>query len=66
MTVNKRSCGCGQRGKGKDAMAKLTDARTHAVGKFTNGMHDFRFNPIYGDSTIVGESESVLKVVRKS
>ena len=54
------------KGKGKDAMVKLSDGRTHAVGKFTNGMHDFRFNPIYGDSTIVGESEWVLKVVRKS
>ena len=48
--------------KGK-GMAKLTDARTHAVAKFTNGVHDVRFAKAYASTDKVddGKWEMVLR-----
>ena len=47
-------------GKG---MAKVTDARVHAVTKFTDGIHDFRWATAYATKAIVanGEWELVLR-----
>ena len=47
-------------GKG---MAKLSDARTHAVTKFTDGIHDLRWATLYATKAIVanGEWELVLR-----
>ena len=47
-------------GKG---MAKVTDARIHAVTKFTDGIHDFRWATGYATKAIVanGEWELVLR-----
>ena len=49
-----------------DSMAKLTDARNHAVPKFTNDIHDFRFPKGYASRSIVSEGVWGLKLFRIS
>jgi hypothetical protein len=50
-------------GKG---MAKVTDGRNHAVSKFTDGIHDFRFATIYVTKAIVADGEWELVLRKKA
>jgi len=48
------------------AMAKVTDARQHAIQQFTNGIHDFRFPKGYASRAIVSVGVWELVLRRKA
>ena len=50
-------------GKG---MAKVTDARIHAVTKFTDGIHDLRWATAYATKAIVADGEWELVFRKKA
>tara|TARA_Y100000296_G_scaffold82559_1_gene111905 strand:- start:175 stop:747 length:573 start_codon:yes stop_codon:yes gene_type:complete len=50
----------------KKGMAQITDARMHTEPKFTDGIHDFRFNKGYASRSIVSNGVWELVLRRKA